>query len=116
MIWKNPTGIHNLKTFLANGGRLYNGHISSEQLEQLSRQPDGSGELWSHVGNCAQCRTTLEKYRKLNAKLDRLVTDGVRPKPTMNCPDERIWFDVAAGTLSPEESIRHVQHASTCDS
>ena len=33
----------------------------------------------------------------------------------MSCPDERIWFAVAAGALSPDESMGHIQHAATCD-
>src|SRR5947209_763051 len=94
---------------------LYNGHSSSEQLDQLSRQPAGSGEPWSHIESCVQCRTTLEKYRKLNVKLDQLAANGVRSTSTMNCPDESIWLEVAAGTLSPEESLSYSSHAATCD-
>jgi cytochrome c-type biogenesis protein CcmH/NrfG len=34
----------------------------------------------------------------------------------MNCPDERVWLDVAGGTLSSEETTKHVQHAADCPS
>src|SRR5437660_11692296 len=95
---------------------LHNGHSSSEQLDQLSRQPEGSGASpWSHIESCVQCRTTLEKYRKLYIRLDQLAANGVRSTSTMNCPDESIWLEVAAGTLSPEESLSFSSHAATCD-
>ncbi len=94
---------------------MHNGQIGSEQLDQLSRQPDGSGGLWSHIESCVQCKATLDKYRKLNAKLDQLATNGVRSTINMNCPDESIWLEVAAGTLSPEESLSYSSHAASCD-
>jgi CHAT domain-containing protein/cytochrome c-type biogenesis protein CcmH/NrfG len=34
----------------------------------------------------------------------------------MSCPDEKTWFEVAGGTLPPEEATRYIQHAATCDS
>lgn len=94
---------------------MHNGHIGSEQLDRLSRQANGSGELWSHIENCVQCRTTIAKYRKLNAKLDQLAANGVRSTSIMNCPDESIWLEVAAGTLPSEESMSYSSHAATCD-
>src|SRR5258708_2556959 len=33
----------------------------------------------------------------------------------MKCPDERVWFDVVGGTIVPEDGMRYIQHASTCD-
>jgi hypothetical protein len=99
---------------------LYNGHISTEQIELLSEQghetSEQTGEVWSHIENCQECRALLERYRAFDAKLAKLSSEGVQLESTMTCPDENIWFEVAAGTLPANESLRHAQHAATCDS
>lgn len=94
---------------------MYNGHLSIEEIEQLSQQK-GAAENHSHAENCRQCQTLLEKHRTVSAKLDQLASVRIGAKNAMNCPDERVWFDVAAGTLASDESLRHVQHAAECES
>ncbi|MBZ5524551.1 MAG: hypothetical protein LAP21_20115 [Acidobacteriia bacterium] len=33
----------------------------------------------------------------------------------MNCPEEKVWFDVAGGAVVAEDGLRYIQHAATCD-
>lgn len=93
---------------------MYNGHLSIEEVEQLNQQK-GPAENQSHLENCRQCHALLEKYQAVSAKLDKLASIRIGAKNGMNCPDERVWFDVAAGTLSSDDSLRYVQHAVECE-
>lgn len=93
---------------------MYNGHLSIEEIDQLSQQK-GAAENQSHMENCRQCQALLEKHRTVSAKLDQLASVRIGAKNGMNCPDERVWFDVAAGTLASDESLRQVQHAAECE-
>jgi tetratricopeptide (TPR) repeat protein len=99
---------------------LDNGHLSIAQIEELSlRDEPVAGELegsWSHVEACEQCRGLVEKYRIVHAKFKKLGSRKRSAQANMSCPDERIWFSVAGGTLSPEEAMAHIQHAAICDS
>jgi tetratricopeptide (TPR) repeat protein len=92
---------------------LYNGHLSIEELEQLNQQK-GPAENQSHVENCRQCQELLEDCQAISVKLAKLAFVPIGAANGMNCPDPRVWFDVAAGTLSPEDSLKHVQHAADC--
>lgn len=59
----------------------------------------------------------LASFHAISAKmqrLDQLASFSRRESDNMNCPDEKVWFDVAAGRLSTERSLQHVQHASGC--
>lgn len=92
-----------------------NGHLSIEELEQLSQQK-GPAENQSHIASCRQCHILLEKYQAVSEKLDQLASARIGARNGMNCPDERIWLDVAGGTLPSEESLKYIQHASECTS
>lgn len=94
---------------------MYNGHLSIEEIGQLSLQ-NGLAEHQAHIANCRQCHELLEKYQAVSAKLDQLVQLRAGATNVMNCPDERVWLDVAGGTLSSEESLKYVQHAAECAS
>lgn len=92
---------------------MYNGHLSIEELEELIQQR-GPAENQSHVENCRQCRELLEDCQAISAKLAKLASVPIGAANGMNCPDPRVWFDVAGGTLSSEETAKHVQHAADC--
>ena len=94
---------------------MYNGHLSIEKIEQLIQQK-GPAEDQIHVENCQQCKSLLEDSQATSAKLDKLASVRMGAESAMNCPDERVWFDVAAGTLPETESLQHVQHAAECTS
>lgn len=98
---------------------MLNGHLSFEQIEELSDQEEGqpavSGEeSWSHVEICVQCSNLLKKCREVNSKLALLRFVDNRPETDMTCPNENIWLDILAGSLSSEESLRLLQHAGVC--
>ena len=94
---------------------MYNGHLSIEEIEQLSQQK-GPAENQTHVENCQQCKSLLAKYQIVSAKLDQLASARIGAKNGMNCPEEKVWFDVAGGTLPEAESFTHIQHAAECES
>jgi CHAT domain-containing protein/tetratricopeptide (TPR) repeat protein len=94
---------------------LYNGHLSIEELEELIQQR-GPAENQAHVQVCSQCKSLLADCQELSAKLSQLASVRMGGSNGMNCPDPRVWFDVAAGTLSPEDSLKHLQHAADCPS
>ena len=94
---------------------MYNGHLSIEEIEQLIQQK-GPAENQTHVESCQQCRSMLEDCQAVCAKLEKLASVPIGAERAMKCPDERIWFDVAAGTLPAEESLQHIQHAAECSS
>lgn len=94
---------------------MYNGHLSIEEVDELSQQK-GPAENQTHVENCQQCRLLLDKYKAVSAKLERLMSARIGARNGMNCPDEKVWFDVAARNLPDTEGAKYVQHASECDS
>jgi tetratricopeptide (TPR) repeat protein len=94
---------------------LYNGHLSIEELEELSQQR-GPAENQAHMQVCPQCKSLLADCQELSAKLSQLASVRIGGNDGMNCPDERVWLDVAGGTLSPEETTKYVQHAADCPS
>lgn len=94
---------------------MYNGHLSIEELEELNQQK-GPAENQGHLENCRQCRELLEDCQAISVKLAKLGSVRIGTGDDMNCPDPRVWFDVAAGTLSSEETTKHVQHAADCPS
>lgn len=94
---------------------MSNGHLSIEEIEELIQQK-GPAENHGHVASCQQCRSLLEDCQAFNAKLAKLVSVRIGAESAMNCPDDRVWFDVAAGTLPEAESLEHVQHAAECGS
>ena len=99
---------------------MHCGHLSFEQIDELSEKEglrtEGSRpeEEWSHVDNCAECRSLLAKCREINTQLGKLSSSDIEMETEMNCPEERVWFDVAAGMLLPEEVVQQLQHAATC--
>ena len=102
---------------------MHREHLSFEQIEKLSEQEgprpvgaDSDGD-WSHIGICVECSNLLERCKEVNAKLDKLGSINGRGfgQTNMKCPDERVWFDVVGGTIVPEDGMRYIQHASTCD-
>src|SRR5947209_9115477 len=76
----------------------------------------GSAENQAHMENCPQCKSLLEECQVVDAKLQKLASVRLGTNIAMNCPDERIWFDVAAGTLPETESFQYLQHAAECNS
>lgn len=92
---------------------MYNGHLSIEELEEVSQQK-GPAENQSHVENCRQCRELLEDCQAISVKLAKLAAVPIGAGNGMNCPDPRVWLDVAAGNLSSDESLKYVQHATDC--
>jgi len=100
---------------------LYNGHLSIEQIESLSQQESQSSRQqntddWSHVESCDHCRSLVEKCRIVDARLGQLASAQLRQESNMNCPDQKTWFEVAAGALPDEKSLQYLEHAATCDS
>jgi len=100
---------------------LYNGHVSIEQIESLSQQESQSSRQqnsddWSHVENCDRCRSLVEKCRLVNVRLGKLASTHLPNRSAMTCPDQKTWFEVAAGALPDEESLGYLAHAATCDS
>ena len=91
-----------------------NGHLSIEEIEQLSYQK-GPAESEIHVQNCLQCRSLLERYKAVDAKLEKLISAQIGARNSVTCPDDRVWFDVASGNLAEGESILAIQHAADCD-
>lgn len=94
---------------------MYNGHLSIEEVDELNQQK-GPAENQTHVENCQQCRLLLDKYKAVSAKLEKLMSARIGARNGMNCPDEKVWFDVAARNLPDTEGAKYVQHASECDS
>lgn len=92
-------------------------HLSDEQIESLSRQPDTLSSLSqgsvSHFQNCDQCRGRMEKFKEFEAKLRRLSRLNTGTE-SPDCPDEKIWLDVAARILPDAETLKHLEHAATC--
>ena len=94
---------------------MYNGHLSIEEVDELNQQK-GPAENQTHVENCQQCRLLLEKYKAVSAKLDKLASAHIGARNGMNCPDEKVWFEVVGGTLPSDKSLQYVQHAAECSS
>lgn len=94
---------------------MYNEHLSIEEIEQLIQQK-GPAENQNHVENCPQCKSLLGNSQALSEKLDKLASVRIGAESAMKCPDERVWFDVAGGTLPETESLQYVQHAVECTS
>jgi CHAT domain-containing protein/cytochrome c-type biogenesis protein CcmH/NrfG len=94
---------------------LENGHLSIEELEELSQQK-GPAENQAHVQVCLQCKSLLADCQELSARLSQLTAVRMGGNNGMNCPEERVWLDVAGGTLSSEETAKFVQHAADCPS
>lgn len=99
---------------------MSNGHPSIEQIEALSQEQSHSlgrerSEEWSHIEGCDRCKHLLEKFRAFDAKLNKLASVPLPTKDGMSCPDRNIWFEVAAGALSDEESQKYLLHAALCN-
>lgn len=94
---------------------MYKDHLSLEELDELNQQK-GPAENQTHLVACPQCKSLLEKFKAVSAKLDKLASVPIGADNAMNCPEERIWFEVAAGTLPETESLQHIQHAAECSS
>ncbi len=101
---------------------MHRGHLSFEQIEEYSEQegrrpagPGSNGE-WSHIDDCIECRNLLEGCLEVNEKLEKLgsINSGSRAETNMNCPDERVWFDVAEGTVAAGDGMHYIEHAATC--
>ena len=94
---------------------MENGHLSIEELEEFNQQK-GPAENQSHLENCPQCRELREDCEAISAKLSRLASVPIGAANGMNCPGPGVWLDVAAGTLSSEETAEYVRHAADCQS
>lgn len=97
-----------------HGGLLDNGHLSIEEIEQLSHQK-GPAENGIHVQNCLQCRSLMERYEAVSTKLEKLISAQIGARNSVTCPDDKVWFDVASGSLSEDEGLLAIQHAADCD-
>ncbi len=88
----------------------------------------GASEAQQHLSGCAACQSVAERYRKNEEKLWKLKSwlqasrgrtsssaGGSSAVRRPECPEEPIWFSLAAGLLSDGECALYVSHAARCD-
>ncbi|MCU1311434.1 MAG: repeat protein [Candidatus Angelobacter sp.] len=99
-------------------------HLSAEQIEwfvsesnQITEPEALNGPLAParrHVSNCHSCSEKVNSYSDA-ARLLQSLGSGVPPAKTAACPEEIVWFQIAAGTASTEETLANLRHSAQCD-
>jgi CHAT domain-containing protein len=99
-------------------------HFSPEQVEWLinGKGSDAASEapveFWEearqHLARCTAC----EKLVHLHGEIDKRLV-GLKGQRTQlggeNCPDQKLWWEVAAGILPKPEAEKLISHAIQCD-
>lgn len=100
------------------------GHLNDDQLERLlqtglggsthyENEPEATKNDRVHLAECDLCRKALQDREEAMARLRRIRIQH----PSVagpHCPEEHVWYSVAAGIPSPEQE-RHLRHAIQCE-
>jgi tetratricopeptide (TPR) repeat protein len=98
-------------------------HLDPEQIEYLlENQPTGSVEdrgdtlaaVRQHLAACAVCQNLVSMYEQTARELLELKTDSPQSR-TPQCPEEPVFWELASGLLSPQESEHFLEHIVSCD-
>jgi CHAT domain-containing protein len=77
-------------------------------------RPENAVTLHLHLGQCATCLGNLQRLIMLDDQLKRLAhAPDAAPQP--ECPDPRVWLEVAAALTPPEQAQTLLLHAISCD-
>ncbi len=107
------------------------GHIGRDELAKLLEQSRGNAasplhraELHPQLAECAACReefmdlSLLDRQLKIgqieNTAPAIVPTPHTVPTPNKDCPDSKIWREIASGLTNSEDTLASIQHASGC--
>jgi len=99
-------------------------HLSPEQVEWLINGKGSDAareapvEFWDearqHLAQCTACEKLVHLHGEIQKRLVELKGQPGQP-PAEGCPDQKVWWDVAAGTLPDAEAEELMDHATQCD-
>lgn len=101
--------------------REVNAHLTLEEILLVLRPEDRGADghsfqvVRSHLVQCADCARALDRYKGVMAKLN-LFSRASQSTVNHECPRPDIWIQVAAGVLSDDEALGHLEHAALCSS
>ena len=96
-------------------------HLTLDEIFMLlrpaDREVDGHSNqgLTGHLSHCAECARAIDQYRGVMAELNPFKKGG-GATTNHECPRPEIWVEVAAGVLSRDETLHHLEHAAVCSS
>jgi len=101
--------------------REANEHLTPEEILialRSSRHSEDGGfdkECQAHIDQCSSCAQIREEYKTVLSKLYEFGKAG-RSVSGSGCFPPSTWAEIAAGLTSPDETLKHLRHASSCRS
>ncbi len=94
-------------------------HLQPNQIAELYYAAYGGpapelSAVHPHLAECSLCRQRFQQCAGFNRQLSTLrsTKSGIQQA---ECPEPRVWVDVACGAMEPDRALTQIQHASGCD-
>jgi CHAT domain-containing protein/tetratricopeptide (TPR) repeat protein len=96
-------------------------HLQPNQIAELYYAAHGGPEpalelsaVHPHLAECSLCRQRFQQCAGFDRQLGALrsTESGIQQA---ECPDPKVWFDIACGAMEPDRALEQIQHASGCD-
>jgi tetratricopeptide (TPR) repeat protein len=96
-------------------------HLTPEEIEQALGYAEVSesgtltppSQIQQHLAVCETCQTRLDRYKVFDVRLADLRSHE-EPSQSAECPTDREWLEVAAGSAPDKQAHNLLEHAAGC--